>query len=83
MGAAVPVAEVLLGVEVLRVTESDRESDLPQRSRDVPVYALERASVLQAGKGNLQGGQDFRCQQVEDGASVDQHLGDLEVVDDG
>ena len=31
----------------------------------------------------MQGGQDLHRQNVEAGASVDQHLGDLEVVDDG
>ena len=56
------VEDDLLGAEVFGVIESDRESDLPPRSRDVPVYALEHASVLQVGKGNLQGGQDLRRQ---------------------
>ena len=35
------------------------------------------------GERDLQSGQDLRRQQFEAGASVDQNLGDLEVVDDG
>ena len=48
-----------------------------------PFTPLDHAGVLQVGERDLQGGQDLHCQQVEAGASVDQHLGDLEVVDDG
>ena len=63
------VEDDLLGAEVLGVTESDRKN-YPQRPCDVPVYTLEHASVLQVGKGDLQGGQDLCRQQVEARASV-------------
>ena len=77
------VEDDFLGAEVLGATKRDRESDLPQMPRDVPVQTLEHTGVLQARERDLQSGQDLCRQQIEAGACVDQHLGDLEVVDDG
>ena len=75
------VEDDVLRAEVGRGPERNRELDLPQGLSDPGVNSLEGSRGAKAPGGNLELLEHPGGEEVEAGTPVDEHLGDLGVVD--